>query len=72
VGAGLTPLEALRAATSTPARAFGLTDRGRIATGLRADLVLVEGDPTTDITRTRRIVAVWKRGVPAKRTTYRG
>jgi imidazolonepropionase-like amidohydrolase len=63
VEAGLTPRQALAAATSAPARAFGLTDRGRIAPGLRADLVLVEGDPTVDITATRRIVGVWKRGV---------
>ena len=35
---GLTPIEALTAATATPARIFGLEDRGRIAPGLRADL----------------------------------
>ena len=37
VAAGLSPVQALTAATSAPARAFGLTDRGRIAPGLRAD-----------------------------------
>ncbi|MFI5844780.1 amidohydrolase family protein [Catenuloplanes sp. NPDC051500] len=62
VRAGLTPVEALRAATSTPARRFGLTDRGRIAPGLRADLLLVEGDPTTTIGDTLNIRAVWRRG----------
>ncbi len=61
--AGMTPLEALAAATSSPASAFDLTDRGRVAVGFRADLVLVDGDPTTDVRATRRIVAVWKRGV---------
>jgi imidazolonepropionase-like amidohydrolase len=61
--AGLTPEEALAAATSVPARHFGLHDRGRIAPGLRADLVLVEGDPTRDITATRSIAEVWRRGV---------
>jgi imidazolonepropionase-like amidohydrolase len=60
---GLTPLEALRAATSAPARAFRLADRGRIRPGLRADLLLVEGDPTRDILQTRAIAAVWKRGL---------
>ena len=70
VGVGLTPTQALAAATSAPARAFGLTDRGRIGPGLRADLVLVDGDPTTDILRTRRIVMAWKRGVLAKRAPY--
>ncbi|MGW0172964.1 amidohydrolase family protein [Rhodococcus sp. NPDC003322] len=62
VRAGLTPVEALRAATSTPARRFGLTDRGRIAKGLRADLVLVAGDPTTTISDTLDTRAVWRRG----------
>lgn len=63
VRAGLTPVEALAAATSAPARAFGLDDRGRIATGMRADLVLVTGDATRDILATRAIEAVWKGGV---------
>lgn len=70
MSAGLTAPQALTAATSAPARAFGLTDRGRITAGLRADLLLVEGDPTTDITATRRIVAIWKRGVRVARTKY--
>jgi imidazolonepropionase-like amidohydrolase len=62
VQAGLTPAEALAAATSAPARTFGLKDRGRIAPGLRADLVLVKGDPTKDVTATRDIQKVWKIG----------
>ena len=63
VAAGLTPTEALAAATGVPAKAFALADRGRIMMGRRADLVLVDGDPTTDITTTRAIVSVWKGGV---------
>lgn len=70
VGAGLTPVQALAAATSAPARAFRLTDRGRIAPGMRADLVLVDGDPTRDIVATRRIVTVWKRGVAVERARH--
>lgn len=62
VEAGLTPIEALRAATSTPARRFGLDDRGRVAPGLRADLLLVEGDPITTISDTLNIRAIWRRG----------
>lgn len=62
VRAGLTPVRALRAATTVPARRFGLTDRGRIAEGLRADLLLVDGDPTTTITDTLNTRAVWRRG----------
>jgi len=70
VRAGLTPTEALAAATSVPARAFGLDDRGRIAPGLRADLVLVEGDPTREITATRAIAGVWKAGVRVDRDAF--
>jgi imidazolonepropionase-like amidohydrolase len=62
VRAGLSPRDALAAATSVPARRFGLADRGRIAPGLRADLLLVEGDPTVDIRATRAIAGVWKNG----------
>jgi imidazolonepropionase-like amidohydrolase len=62
VRAGLSPEQALAAATSVPASIFGLSDRGRVAEGLRADLVLVDGDPTRDITATRAIDAVWKQG----------
>jgi hypothetical protein len=72
VRAGLTPVQALTAATSVPARVFGLADRGRISPGLRADLVLVDGDPTTDILASRRIVRLWKRGIPVERLRYGG
>jgi imidazolonepropionase-like amidohydrolase len=53
---------ALAAATSVPARTFGLADRGRIAPGLRADLLLVDGDPCADITATRNITEIWRNG----------
>ena len=62
VAAGLSPAEALRAATKTPAERFGLSDRGRIEAGARADLLLVEGDPIADIRATRHVVGVWKAG----------
>lgn len=71
VQAGLSPLEALQAATSVPARHFGLEDRGQIAVGLRADLLLVRGDPTTEITNTRQIVSVWRSGILIDRDLYR-
>ncbi|MEL6896919.1 MAG: amidohydrolase family protein, partial [Planctomycetota bacterium] len=64
VAAGLSPTEALRSATSIPADTFSLTGRGRIAVGSRADLLLVEGDPTHDIKCTMNIAAVWKNGFP--------
>ncbi|MDV6245859.1 amidohydrolase family protein [Rhodococcus opacus] len=62
VRAGLSQVQALRAATSLPARRFGLSDRGRIAPGLQADLLLVEGDPTEEITATLSIAGIWRRG----------
>ena len=70
VQAGLTPAQALAAATSAPADAFRLADRGRIAPGKRADLLLVEGDPTRDILATRRIASVWKSGVELDRASF--
>jgi imidazolonepropionase-like amidohydrolase len=69
--AGLTSEAALTAATAAPAERFGMRDRGRIAVGLRADLLLVEGDPTRNLRATRRIVGVWKRGVAVDRTAFR-
>jgi imidazolonepropionase-like amidohydrolase len=71
VKAGLRPAEALVAATSVPAKQFGLEDRGTIAPGKRADLVLVDGDPTEDIRATRKIAGVWKLGVAVDRDAYR-
>jgi imidazolonepropionase-like amidohydrolase len=64
VQAGLTPIESLRTATLNPAKRFRLNDRGRIAVGLRADLLLVNGDPTTRISDTLNLRTVWRRGVP--------
>lgn len=68
VAAGLTPRDALTAATALPSRFFSLADRGRIAPGLRADLLLVDGDPTTNIDATRAIVTIWKNGYVVDRT----
>ena len=60
---GMSPLAALRAATSGNARIFHLEDRvGRIAPGMLADLVAVEGDPTRDITALRRVRVVLASG----------
>jgi imidazolonepropionase-like amidohydrolase len=63
IEAGLSTVEALRAATVLPAQYFGLHDRGVIEPGRRADLVLVDGDPIADIRATRLIRRVWCAGV---------
>ena len=63
VQAGLTPLEALRAATYNPADFFGgLDSLGTVARGKLADLVLLEANPLTDIRNTRRISVVIANG----------
>jgi len=59
VEAGFTPMEALQAATSKPAEFLGRSQQqGRIATGQRADLVLLDEDPLKDIHNTEKIFAV--------------
>jgi len=70
VEAGLTPVQALIAATSAPAATFHIPDRGRIAQGLRADLLLVNGNPDEDILATRNIVAVYKGGKEVDRRPF--
>jgi imidazolonepropionase-like amidohydrolase len=66
VDAGISPVDAVRSATTVAAQQFGLSDRGVIAAGQRADLVLVDGDPTLDITATRNIRGVWIGGLRVK------
>jgi imidazolonepropionase-like amidohydrolase len=60
---GMTPLAALRSATSGNAKSFHLDDRGRIAVGLLADMVAVEGDPTQSVGALRKVRFVMKGGV---------
>ncbi|TCC39649.1 amidohydrolase family protein [Kribbella sindirgiensis] len=72
VRAGLTPAEAVVAATSAPAEVFGLADRGRLTVGARADLLLVEGNPLADITATQRIRQTWAGGEPVRPEEYAG
>lgn len=67
VSDGLIPEQALSAATATAARAFGIKDRGAIRKGKRADMLLVDGDPTSDIRCTRNIADVWKSGLKVDR-----
>ena len=62
VSAGMSAEEALASATSGAAEMMGLTDRGRLAAGARADFIVLNGDPTVDILNTRLIEAVWRNG----------
>jgi imidazolonepropionase-like amidohydrolase len=61
--AGMAPIEALRALTSTAARAIGLGDRkGRLAAGYDADVLAVRGDPLADEAALRSVAGVWRAG----------
>lgn len=58
VRAGLTPLDALRAATVRAAELLDADSLGRLRPGAAADLVVLAGDPLADIRNTRKIVRV--------------
>jgi imidazolonepropionase-like amidohydrolase len=71
VHAGLSPLAAIELATRRSSRLLGLTDRGTLAVGQRADLIVLDGNPIDDITNTRRISAVYLNGRPVDRERLR-
>lgn len=61
---GMKPLDVLRSATSVNADVFRISDRaGRIKVGIVADLLVVEGDPATNMAQIRKVVWVMKEGV---------
>lgn len=65
--AALDPEETLRTATSRAAVGLGLGSRtGRLAPGMDADVLVVDGDPTADLAALTRPVAVWARGRPVR------
>jgi len=67
VAAGMTPAQALVAATHNSAEFLGLADAGTVAAGKSADFVVLEADPLEDIRNTRRIAAVYLRGAEVDR-----
>lgn len=69
VAAGLSPRRALTAVTATPASTLGLPERGRIAAGYHADLLLVAGNPLETIGNIRNIERIWKNGIPVEMAT---
>jgi imidazolonepropionase-like amidohydrolase len=67
---GMTPIDALRSATSGTAKVLGMDELiGRIAEGLRADIIAVAGDPITDISALRKVSFVMKDGVVYRNDT---
>jgi imidazolonepropionase-like amidohydrolase len=71
VDRGMSPLEAIRSATVHAAELLGVEDRGRLAPGLRADIVAVPGNPLEDIRVTERVSFVMKHGVVYKNVDSR-
>ncbi len=63
VGAGYSAVQALNSATSVPAQRYGFFDRGSIFVGKRADLLLVAGDPTINVSNARNIKNIWVTGI---------
>jgi imidazolonepropionase-like amidohydrolase len=66
-GAGLSPLEALRSATTNGAWAIGSTETGALAPGKLADIVLLASDPLADIRNTRSVRVVLQGGRVVRR-----
>jgi imidazolonepropionase-like amidohydrolase len=62
VDAGLTPYQALLTGTVNVASYLNLADAGTIRTGAIADLILINGNPLTDITNTKKVEGVMVRG----------
>ncbi len=62
VRGGMTPLEALRAATATPAQAYGFADLGTLEEGKLADLVILNADPLQEIRNSEKIDRVMING----------
>jgi imidazolonepropionase-like amidohydrolase len=67
VAAGMTPAQVIVAATRTSAEFLRMTDAGTLEAGKRADLLVLDANPLDDITNTRKISAVYLRGLSVNR-----
>jgi imidazolonepropionase-like amidohydrolase len=67
VAAGMTPAQVITAATKNGAEFLRIANTGTIETGKIADLLVLDGNPLADITNTRKISAVYLRGVAVDR-----
>jgi len=67
VDAGMTPAAAIAAATKGSAEALRLGQLGTIAQGKSADFIVLDADPLADIANSRRISAVYQRGLEVRR-----
>jgi len=70
VRAGLTPLQALHSATGAARKLFPIEQRGTLQVGAPASMLLLSGNPLTDITQTLNIANIWKNGVMFTREKY--
>ena len=71
VEAGMTPPQVIVAATSRAAQFIGLPDRGTLAPGKRADLLVLDANPLDDIRNTRRIARLYIAGAEVDRAALR-
>jgi imidazolonepropionase-like amidohydrolase len=71
VEAGMSPLQAIKAATLLPAEMLGLHDRGSLTPGKRADFIVLDADPLEAIANTLKISAVYIAGAAIDRNKLR-
>lgn len=71
VAAGMTPAQAIVASTSRAAEFVGLADRGTLAPGKRADLLVLDANPLDDIRNTRRIARLYIAGAEVDRAAIK-